>query len=142
MTSLRDLIDEAAALGYAAEPTAGSHIRFTHPSGALVHAASTPSDRRAWLNTRADLRRELRARGIAVEVRSLPPKEPRKARPTPPPSAAKPAPAAFAGVFRPTGQHGRLAGTIDGRPALLELRRGPEGQWLAMRWADGAGAAT
>jgi hypothetical protein len=78
-----DLIKLAAELGYSAEPTAGGHIRFVHPSGALVHSASTPSDHRALRNARADLRRELRARSIEVEVRSLPPRERERARKRP-----------------------------------------------------------
>jgi hypothetical protein len=138
-----DLIKLAAELGYTASPTAGGHIRFVHECGAMVHAASTPSDRRAWANARSDLRRELRIRGvdIVVEQRALPSrqeKEKERARKRLTPTlAAKPTPA-LAGSFRPTGQHGRLAGTIDGRAAVLELRHGPEGQWLALRWAEGA----
>jgi hypothetical protein len=80
-----DLIKLAAELGYSAEPTAGGHIRFVHPSGALVHSASTPSDHRALRTARADLRRELRARSIEVEVRSLPPRERERARKRPTP---------------------------------------------------------
>jgi predicted RNA binding protein YcfA (HicA-like mRNA interferase family) len=77
MTTIRDLIEEAEKLGYTAEPTNGSHVRFTHSSGALVHVSGTPSDRRGWQNARSDLRRELRLRGVEVEVRKLPPKEER-----------------------------------------------------------------
>jgi hypothetical protein len=119
-----DLIKLGAELGYSAEPTAGGHIRFTHPSGALVHTASTPSDHRARANARSDLRRELRIRGvdIVVEVRKLPPRA--RKRPTPTP---RPAPTPPAGSFHPTARHGRLAGTVDGRAAVLELRHGAEG---------------
>jgi hypothetical protein len=129
MNTLRDLIEEAERLGYVPSPTANGHHAFRHSCGALVHVSGTPSDYRGLRNAKGDLRRELRIRGvnIEVEVRSLPPKErARKPRPTP----------ALAGSFRPTGQHGRLAGEVEGKPAELVLRRGPEGQWLALRWAD------
>jgi hypothetical protein len=48
--------------GWAIESTRGGHVRWTHPSGAIVHAASTPSDHRAWRNHLATLRRERRSR--------------------------------------------------------------------------------
>lgn len=60
----REFIGAAAALGYACEPTRGGHLAFRHPSGAVVTAAGTPSDARSWLNALAQMRRELRARGL------------------------------------------------------------------------------
>jgi hypothetical protein len=51
----------AAAYGFApAEHTRRGHLRFRHASGAVVFAASTPSDRRAWRNTLALFRRVAR----------------------------------------------------------------------------------
>jgi hypothetical protein len=126
MTS--DLIKVAAALGYSAEPMANGHLAFRHPSGALVHASGTPSDHRALRNAKGDLRRELRIRGvtIAVEQRPLPSREEKeRARKRPVPAAPLPRP--LAGSFYPTGQHGVLRGSVEGKPAALELRRGPEG---------------
>jgi hypothetical protein len=136
---------EALCLGYTALPTGSGHIRFVHPSGALVTASSTPGDRRSWLNQRADLRRELRRHGVVVEQRALPSRaDKQKARPLarPTPTPAAPPPPALAGAFHQTGQRGRPAGTVAGRPAFLELRRGPDGvAWLALRWAAGTGDA-
>ncbi len=78
----RELLLAAHRLGFEAEPTRGGHVRFRHVSGATVIAASTPGDCRAWLNTRADLRRELRRHGVMVEQRKLAPRQerPRKVR--------------------------------------------------------------
>jgi hypothetical protein len=78
----RELLLEAQPPGFEAEPTRGGHIRFRHVSGALGIAASTPGDCRAWLNTRADLRRELRRHGVMVEQCKLAPRQerPRKVR--------------------------------------------------------------
>jgi hypothetical protein len=56
----RELILEARRLGYVVEPTANGHLRFRHPGGATVIAASTPSDWRSTHNTLAALRRETR----------------------------------------------------------------------------------
>ncbi len=127
----RELIREAEAIGYRAEPTRGGHIRLMHPSGATVTAASTPGDCRSWLNTRADLRRELRRHGVMVEQRKLAPRQerPRKARPLLPPAA---------GSFT-LAATGLLTGTIDGRRAVLELRPDREGRevWV-LRWATAA----
>jgi hypothetical protein len=114
--STDDLLAEARRLGYTMSPTANGHLSFRHESGALVHVGGTPSCHRALRNAKADLRRELRLRGvdIVVEQRKLPPKgereRARKPRPTPTP-AAQPAPTTPpAGAFRPQA-HGRLAGT-------------------------------
>ncbi len=86
-----DLLAEAQRLGYTPSPTGNGHLAFRHPSGALVHVSGTPSCHRALRNARADLRRELRARGIEVEMRPLPSREEkeRPRKPHPPPPAAK-----------------------------------------------------
>jgi predicted RNA binding protein YcfA (HicA-like mRNA interferase family) len=60
MGTVKTVLREARAMGFAIERTRGSHFKLTAPSGALVFAASTPSDRRAIHNIRADLRRALR----------------------------------------------------------------------------------
>jgi predicted RNA binding protein YcfA (HicA-like mRNA interferase family) len=49
----RELLAFAHALGHQHERTAGGHIRFRHPAGALVFTASTPSDWRSTINARA-----------------------------------------------------------------------------------------
>jgi hypothetical protein len=127
----RELILEARRLGYEAVPTRGGHIRLVHPSGATVTGASTPGDCRSWLNTQADLRRELRRHGVMVEQRKLAPRQerPRKPRAVPPPAA---------GSFKPAGT-GLLTGTIEGRRAVLELRPDRDGRevWV-LRWATAA----
>jgi hypothetical protein len=62
MTDLTTLIRTARARGWEVTVTRGGHLRFRHPaSGALVHSASTTSDRRGMRNLRADLRRGERA---------------------------------------------------------------------------------
>jgi hypothetical protein len=52
----------AAAIeeGWTVEWTRNNHIRFKHPSGAMVHTSGTPSDHRAVKNLEAQLRRERR----------------------------------------------------------------------------------
>ena len=50
--------------GWTAELTNGGHVRLQHElGGRAIVTASTPSDRRALLNTRALLRREMRQLG-------------------------------------------------------------------------------
>lgn len=41
----------------------GKHLVWRHPAGPCVTLSATPSDRRAFLNQRADARRALRAVG-------------------------------------------------------------------------------
>lgn len=60
MRPVAELTRLAARDGWRVEPTRGGHLRLRHPSGALVHAAGTPSDRRALANTLSTMRRELR----------------------------------------------------------------------------------
>lgn len=57
-----ELVRRVRREGWTVEPTRGGHLRLRHPCGGLVHAASTPSDRRAVANTLAECRRELRRR--------------------------------------------------------------------------------
>lgn len=47
----------ARRAGWSVELTAGHHLRWASPSGAVVITASTPGRGRALINTRADLRR-------------------------------------------------------------------------------------
>lgn len=42
---------------WTAEKAGSGHVKLRHPSGALVTVSSSVSDRRGWLNVRADLRR-------------------------------------------------------------------------------------
>lgn len=59
---LAELDELAARHGFGpGEITGGSHLKFTHRSGAVVFHASTPSDRRSLANFRARLRRVARA---------------------------------------------------------------------------------
>lgn len=44
------------------EITNGNHLRLQLPNGRSVFASATPSDRRAMLNTRAEVRRQLKDR--------------------------------------------------------------------------------
>jgi hypothetical protein len=46
----------------------GKHCIWRHSSGCAVTLSVSPSDRRAFLNQRADVRRALRAVGAAVSV--------------------------------------------------------------------------
>jgi putative hemolysin len=60
---VRDLDRLAARYGFEpATVTGGGHLRYRHVTGALVHAASSPSDRRARANLLAAFRRT--ARGV------------------------------------------------------------------------------
>jgi hypothetical protein len=57
-------LDRLAAYGFPpGTPTGSGHVRFRHPAGGVVHTSSTPSDRRAWRNLRAQLRRVARTAG-------------------------------------------------------------------------------
>ncbi len=57
---LRGIYEDASALGWTVTPTCNGHLCWRHPSGGLVYSASTPSDWRAGLNLRSELRRQLR----------------------------------------------------------------------------------
>ena len=47
----------AAEFGATVEISRGDHLRIRLPNGAQVFTANTPSDRRARMNLRSDLRR-------------------------------------------------------------------------------------
>jgi predicted RNA binding protein YcfA (HicA-like mRNA interferase family) len=54
---LAKLLRQASACGWQVTRTRGGHWRLRHPGGGVVVMSSTPSDRRALLNFRAQLRR-------------------------------------------------------------------------------------
>jgi predicted RNA binding protein YcfA (HicA-like mRNA interferase family) len=54
---LAKLLRQASACGWQVTRTRGGHWRLRHPGGVVVVMSSTPSDRRALLNFRAQLRR-------------------------------------------------------------------------------------
>ena len=54
---LKQLLRQASACGWQVTRTRGGHWRLRHPAGGVVVMSSTPSDRRALLNFRAQLRR-------------------------------------------------------------------------------------
>jgi len=56
----REPIREAVRSGWTASLTRNSHVRLSHPGGAIVIASGSPSDRRAAAQLAADLRRALR----------------------------------------------------------------------------------
>ena len=49
---------QAVLRGWRVEPTKNLHLKWVAPSGAIIFSSSTPSDRRAALNLRSQLRRE------------------------------------------------------------------------------------
>lgn len=53
----RAVILEAVDHGWTVRITAGGHVQLRHPSGAIVIAACSSSDRRSLLALRADIRR-------------------------------------------------------------------------------------
>lgn len=78
-------------------PAGGGHLKITLPSGKFTFAASTPSDPRAYLNVRAQLRRLARAdayeRGDSpapIFPPSLPMVAPASAASTPPQTSERP----------------------------------------------------
>lgn len=54
---LRAILVEAEQRGWGVEQTRKGHLKLTHPTGAVVFAASSPSDHRAIKNMEARLRR-------------------------------------------------------------------------------------
>jgi predicted RNA binding protein YcfA (HicA-like mRNA interferase family) len=56
----REPIREAVRAGWLAALARNSHVRLSHPSGAVVIASGTPGDHRVVRDVRADLRRALR----------------------------------------------------------------------------------
>lgn len=53
----KKLLALAVRQGFIIEVRRNNHLKVTSPSGRFFFASSTPSDRRAVLNLRADLRR-------------------------------------------------------------------------------------
>jgi hypothetical protein len=54
---LKQVLRQAAAAGWRVQPTRGGHWRLLYPGGGVVVMSSTPSDRRALANFKAQLRR-------------------------------------------------------------------------------------
>lgn len=54
---LKEMLSQAEALGARVEMTKNSHWKVFCPDGSIVVTGGTPSDRRALLNFRAQLRR-------------------------------------------------------------------------------------
>ncbi|WP_061291203.1 hypothetical protein [Azotobacter vinelandii] len=65
--SLQDLAEFALAEGWSVRRTRGNHICFFKSGCAPIFTSSTPSDYRANLNAKAQLRRQQRA-GLDQEV--------------------------------------------------------------------------
>lgn len=55
--SIAELWVYARRSGWAVRFTNGGHLRFSKPGRPIIHTSSTPSDRRAYLNALAMLRR-------------------------------------------------------------------------------------
>jgi len=54
---MQRLVKAAENAGWMVSRTKKNHLKFKAPTGATVIAASTPSDHRSVMNTRAELRR-------------------------------------------------------------------------------------
>jgi predicted RNA binding protein YcfA (HicA-like mRNA interferase family) len=63
--SLERLLRQASACGWQVTRTRGGHGRLLHPGGGTVMMSGTPSDRRALLNMRVQMRR-VAERGTAA----------------------------------------------------------------------------
>jgi predicted RNA binding protein YcfA (HicA-like mRNA interferase family) len=63
----KKVIEEMHAEGWTIEATGGGHVKWRHPSGALVYSAATPSDRRAWNNHLSQMRRAKTRLGDAMK---------------------------------------------------------------------------
>ncbi|SFY07881.1 hypothetical protein [Azotobacter vinelandii] len=59
--SLRALAELASTEGWMLQRTRGGHLRFSKPGCAPIFMSSTPSDHRAFLNARAQLRQSRHA---------------------------------------------------------------------------------
>lgn len=57
MPNQKQLLKALKRQGCLVEHTGSGHIRITLPQGDTIILAHSPSDRRAWLNDRARLRR-------------------------------------------------------------------------------------
>lgn len=56
----RELIEFAKSLGFLAVPARSGHIKFTRPGCQPIFTSSTPSDHRAWLNAKSNMKRALK----------------------------------------------------------------------------------
>lgn len=54
---VKQLIDQAECQGWNVVPTKKGHYKWLSPLGAFFFSASTPSDHRALLNIKRDLKR-------------------------------------------------------------------------------------
>jgi predicted RNA binding protein YcfA (HicA-like mRNA interferase family) len=54
---LKQLLRAAKAAGWQVRPTGSGHLQLRHPAGGIVVTSSSPSDRRALANLKAQLRR-------------------------------------------------------------------------------------
>lgn len=54
---LRKFLREAAKEGWTASHTSNGHYKWRHRDGGIFFSSSTPSDRRAEKNIRADMKR-------------------------------------------------------------------------------------
>ena len=64
---LRNLIAWAKELGFSCEKTGGKHIIFRRPGTRAVYSSTTPSDHRAYENTKGKLKRAVRDADSGVE---------------------------------------------------------------------------
>lgn len=60
---LKELLKRVKADGWLVEKAKNGHYKLTHPCGGLVFVSLSPSDHRALLNIRGDIRREMRKYG-------------------------------------------------------------------------------
>lgn len=56
---VRTLIEWAEKHGWKVQITNGNHLQFYHAMAGMVFSSFSPSDRRAYLNARADMRRKM-----------------------------------------------------------------------------------
>lgn len=54
---VRQLVREMIARGWEFSLRSNNHVKLQHPCGAFIITSSTPSDGRALLNARADIKR-------------------------------------------------------------------------------------
>lgn len=64
---MRRLLRALVAAGCSVDD-GGRHIKARTPAGRLIVLPVSPSDRRGYLNTRADARRMLAAEGLTLET--------------------------------------------------------------------------
>jgi predicted RNA binding protein YcfA (HicA-like mRNA interferase family) len=67
--SISKRIRAIEALGWNVSHTRGTHLRCSHPKASrTVFTAGTPSDHRAWMNLKHELRRVLREGRTDIET--------------------------------------------------------------------------